>query len=101
MSRISRIVVLSTLLLLPVLPAAAAPSAPSVVAVSVSIPQVALAQAEPAVEIDLFEGEERPEQAWTFLVVMPAAMALGVITVLVSLILYFPKVVMKRYKTID
>ena len=82
-------------------PALAAPSVSSDVAISISAPQIDASQAEPAVEIDLFEEEERPDQAWTFWVLLPAALGLGIVTVIVSALLYFPKVVMKRYQTVD
>ena len=101
MIRFSRIVVLAVLLLLPALPALAAPLVSDSIAISVSAPQLDVSQAEPAVEIDLFKEEERPDQAWTFWVLLPAALGLGIVTVIVSALLYFPKVVMKRYQTVD
>ena len=98
MRRLVRIVLLTAILTVPVLPAIAS-SPPSLGAVSVAAPTANVAQAEPAVEVDLFEEEERPEPTWTFKVLVPASLFLGALTVVVSFFLYFPKVVLRRYRT--
>jgi hypothetical protein len=98
MRRLVRIVLLTAILTVPVLPAIAS-SPSSLGAVSVATPSVSVAQAEPAVEVDLFEEEERPEPTWTFKVLVPASIFLGALTVVVSFFLYFPKVVLRRYRT--
>ncbi len=98
MRRLVRIVLLTAILTVPVLPAIAS-SPPSLDAVSVAAPTASVAQAEPAVEVDLFEEEERPEPTWTFKVLVPASLFLGALTVVVSFFLYFPKVVLRRYRT--
>jgi hypothetical protein len=98
MPRLVRIVLLTAILTVPVLPTIAS-SPPSVGAVSVAAPSASVAQAEPAVEVDLFEDEERPEPTWTFKVLVPASLFLGALTVVVSFFLYFPKVVLRRYRT--
>ena len=113
MRRFVRIVLLTAILMAPVMPAAAASSA-SLAAAVVAAPSARVTQAkpafeldlfggeelpEPAVEIDLFEEEERPEPTWTFKVLVPASLFLGALTVVVSFFLYFPKVVLQRYRT--
>ncbi len=98
MHRFVRIVLLTAILMVPVLPAAAS-SASGMNAISTAAPSASVAQAEPAVEVDLFEEEERPEPTWTFKVLVPATLFLGALTVIVSFFLYFPKVVLRRYRT--
>ena len=98
MHRFVRIVLLTAILMVPVLPAAAS-SASGMNAISTAAPSASVAQAEPAVEVDLFEEEERPEPTWTFKVLVPAMLFLGALTVIVSFFLYFPKVVLRRYRT--
>ena len=98
MHRFVRIVLLTAILMVPVLPAAAS-SASGMNAISTAAPSASVAQAEPAVEVDLFEEEERPEPTWTFKVLVPASLFLGALTVIVSFFLYFPKVVLRRYRT--
>lgn len=98
MHRFVRMVLLTAILMVPVLPAGAS-SVPSLAVTSTAFPSASVSQAEPAVEVDLFEEEERPEPTWTFKVLVPASLFLGALTVVVSLFLYFPKVVLRRYQT--
>jgi hypothetical protein len=98
MHRFVRIVLLTAILLVPVLPVAAS-STSGLDAVSIAAPSASVAQAEPAIEVDLFEEEERSEPTWTFEVLVPATLFLGALTVIVSFFLYFPKVVLRRYRT--